>query len=64
MSDRPKVIVSYDKVTVVHATAGPQGAPGVTGPPGPVGPAGSDATIPPEWNNPPDLVVLFENGLA
>lgn len=60
MSTQPRVIVQYDKVTVVHATAGPQGTPGPEGPPGP---AGSDAELPPEWNSPPDLVVYFENGL-
>lgn len=73
MSTQPRVIVQYDKVTVVHATAGPQGTPGPegpsgpsgpSGPQGPAGPAGSDAELPPEWNSPPDLVVYFENGLA
>lgn len=64
MSEQAKVVVTYDKVKVVHATAGPQGTPGVNGVQGPMGPAGSDAEIPSEWWNPPDLVVLFENGLA
>lgn len=70
MTDQAKVVVQYDRVQVVHATAGPQGSPGVTGPAGPVGPAGpagppgGDAELPPEWNSPPDLVVYFENGLV
>lgn len=63
MSDQPKVIVTYDKVTVVHATAGPQGSVGPQGPIGPAGPAGSDAELPSDFVSPPDLVVLFENGL-
>lgn len=69
MTDKPKVVVTYDKVTVVHADAGPQGTSGPpgpagpSGPQGPAGPAGSDASLPSDWSSPPDLVVLFENGL-
>jgi len=60
MTATPKVIVQYDKVQVVHATAGPQGIPGE---PGPAGPQGADAELPTEWTDPPDLTLLFENGL-
>jgi hypothetical protein len=72
MSEKPKVVVTYDKVTVLHADAGPQGTSGPPGPAGPrglqgvqgpVGPAGSNAQLPPDWTSPPDLVILFENGL-
>lgn len=61
MTAMPKVIVQYDKVRVVHATAGPQGAPGE---PGPEGPPGQDAELPTEWVDPPDLTLLFENGMV
>lgn len=73
MTDQAKVVVQYDRVKVVHATAGPQGTPGApgptgaqgpAGPTGPAGPPGENAELPPEWDSPPDLVVYFENGLV
>lgn len=58
-SSRVQIVVRNEKVTVVHATAGPQGNQGVPGPQGPKG----DPTFPDEWDNPPTLTLYFENGM-
>lgn len=49
-----RVEIRESVVTVVHATAGPQGIQGVPG---------QDAQLPDEWASPPDLTLLFENAL-
>lgn len=61
---RPKIVVTYDKVQVIHSTAGPQGVAGPQGEQGEQGPAGMDAELPSDWTSPPNLTVYFENGLV
>lgn len=46
-----KVEVRESVVTIVHATAGPQGIQGPTG------------ELPSDWTDPQDMTLLFENAL-